>query len=481
MTAVAVIAALAIPTGAAAQPQTRAQPRYILIDLGTFGGPQSSVPCCAQVINNQGMAVGAADTSIPDPHTPSCFNSDCFVSHGFLWRRGVLTDLGALPGVNSSAVNWVNAWGMAAGVSSNGAIDPLTGGPEAHAVLWRNGQIRDLGTLGGNESVAAAVNNWGQVTGWAANATPDPFSMAGWGTQTRAFLWQGSAMRDLGTLGGPDSFAVYVNDGGQVAGWSYTNAIANAATGVPTQDPFLWQDGRVRDLGSFGGTLAFVGGLNNSGEVVGQSNLAGDIQYHPFLWDGGTLKDLGTLGGDNGSAIALNDAGVVAGEANLATPCPGCGEPQVYHPFLWKDGVMTDLGVVPGDRCGFAWGINARNQVVGASGVCHGGVDAFLWENGTIVNLNTQVASSALHLTYAWWINDRGEIAGTGVLPNGNQHAVLLIPTEEADRDGIASNAPAPSTVAPAAAPYEGSTSCADVLPWRARPAHGYLRAICSR
>jgi probable HAF family extracellular repeat protein len=39
--------------------------------------------------------------------------------------------------------------------------------------------------------------------------------------------------------------------------------------------------------------------INNQGQVIGISTLAGDQTYHPFLWDRGTLKDLGTLGGNN--------------------------------------------------------------------------------------------------------------------------------------------------------------------------------------
>ncbi len=134
------------------------------------------------------------------------------------------------------------------------------------------------------------------------------------------------------------------------------------------------------DLGSFGGTFGGPNALNNRGQVVGDMNMPGDLTHHPFLWDRGSLTDLGTLGGDNGDAEWINDAGEVVGDADYPIPCPGCGTPQIHRAFLWRKGVMTDLGTV--DKCSVAWGINSRGQIVGASGICGTAVHAFLWENG---------------------------------------------------------------------------------------------------
>ena len=211
-------------------PATPNPPRYNLVDLGTLGGPQSylSIPDnYAPVLNDQGTVVGSADTSTADPYPNFCFNEDCFASHAFQWKSGVLQDLGTLPGGANSAATWINASGLIAGLSENGEIDPLIPGfPELHAVLWKGGEILDLGTLeGGYESVANAVNSRGQVVGAALNGILDPFSMIGLGYQTRAFLWQNGAMHDLGTLGGTDSVANLLNERGQIVGESYTNSV----------------------------------------------------------------------------------------------------------------------------------------------------------------------------------------------------------------------------------------------------------------
>jgi len=69
-------------------------------------------------------------------------------------------------------------------------------------------------------------------------------------------------------------------------------------------------------------------------------------------------------------------------------------------------------------------------------------VRAFLWEDGSIVDLNTLIPSgSALHLQFAETINDRGEIAGTGVDAQGSVHAFLLIPCGEGDKSCEGENA----------------------------------------
>lgn len=425
--------------------------RYKLVDLGTFGGANSAIctfsPLCApsQVLNNQGTVVGAADTSIPD-HFPSfCFDAlintlptDCLTARAFATRN---RDIVRLSGFGYSAVAVsVSNNNLLTGVAQNGKTDPLVPGfPEVRAVVWQDGHITNLGTFGGGESLANDINDHGQVAGTAANTVTDPYSFIyvglgiSNGTQARAFLWQNGMKRDLGTLGGPDAFAMDVNERGQVAGWSYINSTPNSDTGVPTFHPFLWQNGKMRDLGTLGGTQVLnVEGLNERGEVLGFMTLKGEQQAHPFLWNGHRLIDLGTFGGPGADGAWINNQGEAVGWGGTTQYCPQL-EGGGQHPFLWRNGVKTDLGAVPGTDNGDANWINSKSQVVGLSFKCDASVfDAFLWDKGKIVDLNTLIpAGSQLHLFYAIAINDRGEIAGLGSIPNGDVHVFLLLPNSD--------------------------------------------------
>jgi probable HAF family extracellular repeat protein len=433
ITAITIIATLALPTRLTAQAQ------YRVVDMGTFGGPQGFLFEQTQVLNNQGVLTGWLDTSTPDPNFPqlsNCFNPDCFFSHAFQWQAGHLTDLGTLPGGLVSEPVWISDNGLIAGFSENGVTDPLIGITEDRAVLWKNGTIINLGTLpGGNESQASVVNSAGQIVGLSSNDKSDPYSYYGWGTETRAVLWQNGTMKDLGTLGGPDAVAYLVNERGQIAGCSYTNATPNSTTGMPTLEPFLWEHNEMRSLGSLGGTNGCVTNLNNKGQVAGTSNLVGDVVSHPFFWSNGTLTDIGTFGGTNGFPNYMNDAGEVVGQANY----PG---DVIHRAFLWKDGVLQDLGTL--DKCSTAYGINSKGQVVGASGDCGPGVHAFLWENGKMKDL-TKLIPPHVELVVAMGINDRGEIACLGRVAGddftGVQHVFLLIPvTREESQAAINAN-----------------------------------------
>lgn len=315
-----VLVVLAIsPAGLAAQEkQNHKHHEYQFVDLGTFGGPGSYFIFTSSTINNNGVVTGTADTTTPDPYAPFCFSPECLVTHTFQWKDGTLTDLGALPGINSSIPSAINARGVIAGISESGAIDPATGFAEYDGVVWQDGQIINLGTFGGNFSYAGDINDQGQVAGFGLTTVPDSFFLGNlcfnnpFATQMLAFIWNGGALQNLGTLGGPDSCAYWINQKGEVAGMSFTNSIINPTTGFQTTHPFVWNGKRMLDVGSLGGTLSLgadIVPLNDHEEMTGSSTLAGDATFHPFYWKRSKgMLDLGTLGGDNGFAESVNDA-----------------------------------------------------------------------------------------------------------------------------------------------------------------------------
>jgi len=475
-------AALALPRISSAQEQKKEKNEhhhYKLVVIEPLGGPASSASGPDQLIlNNRGTFAAYANTATANPNA-NCFipfnAGDCFVEHPILWKKGTFTDLELLPGGANGQTVAISENGIVAGFSENGVSDPLSGLPVGRAVLWtKDGKVIDLGTVpGGTGSIVIEVNNHGQAVGFSDNDVSDPFSMVGgFATQTRAYLWQNGVIRDLGTLGGPDAIAGNVNERGQIAGISFTdsNASSNCNWALTTH-PFFWENGKMTDVGSLGGTCAVTNWMNNRGQVVGFSNVVGDQSNHAFLWDKEHgLKDLGTLpGGNFSSANWINDAGEIAGASDVSNG---------GHAVLWKNGAMIDLGLLPGDCSSEAQAINSHGQIVGHSSPdCVVDGNVVLWEHGQPpVNLNTLVVpASDVTVVYPLEINDRGEIAAHGFTSTGDQRAVLLIPCDEdhADLEGcdyepveVATEAPvrsAQTTQASAAAATNAKLSPAEM------------------
>src|SRR6266849_4209352 len=219
-------------------------------------------------------------------------------------------------------------------------------------------QPTDLGTLGGTDSGAIAVSDRGQVVGESTTAGD---------TAVHAFSWTaGGGMVDLGSLGGTTSVAIAVSASGQVVGNSFI-------TGDTAIHAFSWTaGGGMVDLGTLGGTFSGASAVNASGQVVGASAISGDAATHAFSWtSGGGMVDLGTLGGTNsfltirGSAFegnggGVNNRGQVVGESSISGDTP-------LHAFSWTSGGgMVDLGTLGGtDSVPFA--VNGSGQVVGES------------------------------------------------------------------------------------------------------------------
>jgi probable HAF family extracellular repeat protein len=317
-----------------------------------------------------------------------------------------ITDLGSL-GLGVSDGYGINATGEVTGTSYLSTLVPTPSCPPVygntkktcvehpwHAFLYSNGQMTDLGTVGGGDfSGGNAINLSGQVVGGSAtnNGGSD------------AFLWNGKKMIDLGQqapLNGSDSGATGINDSGQVVGTYGTSDPMHA---------FLYSNGTITALPepSFaGGAGCQADAINNTGQIAGAC-LDTSGNAHLMLWHNGTVTDLGTLGTPGSAtftqAVSINNNGQIAG-----TVFTGGG---VSEGFLYSNGTLTNLGSF------LAASINDNGVMVGGPSIDSG---------GTVQNLNTLIpAGSGYQIQNATAINDNGQIVAN---TTGQTHALLLTP-----------------------------------------------------
>jgi probable HAF family extracellular repeat protein len=382
MTAIIVVGALTFALRSAAQnpPESGQRARYLIVTLGTLGGTASN----ANSINNRGWAMGAAN--LPGNNS----------EHATLWIYGKTIDLGTLGGPSSS-IAWTgvnNNSGLIAGISDTSIVDPLgeiwscaegffpsSSGHTCLGFAWQDGVMSALPTLGGNNGFAAGDNNRGQIAGWAETANHDPTCIAPQVLQFEAVIYgpKRGQIQELPPLpGDPDGAATAINDQGQAVGIS--GICANAIGGLSAARAVLWENGTPTNIGNLGGVAWNTPtAINNRGEVVGFSDLPGDSagspNYHAFLWTKtGGMQDLGTLPGDTMSiAWGINGQGQVVGQSIGSSGS---------RAFLWQNGVMTDLNtlVAPGPlTLVYANDINSSGEIVGgASNSKTGDAPAFL-------------------------------------------------------------------------------------------------------
>ncbi|MHC4757406.1 MAG: hypothetical protein ACYTE8_02000 [Planctomycetota bacterium] len=279
-------------------------------------------------------------------------------------------------------------------------IPPRGSGTHIRSVIWENGTVTDLGTLGGvGDTMADGLNDLGQVVGHSGTSNGS----------THGFLWENGAMTDLGAISNDFSRAYGINNNSQITGWTQ---IDNSPDPRGVTRAFIWENGTMTNLGTLGGWVSYGFSINDFGRVAGYSyNSSG--QVHGFFWENNVMTDIGSI---VGTFVNINNSGQIVG-------CSTNG-----HGFLWDDGIMTDIGTLGGNSSK-AKSINNVGQVVGSSKILTGEKHAFIWENGTMVDLNTLIdPSSEWILNSAYSINDKGWIVGVGIHPDGAMHAFLLKP-----------------------------------------------------
>ncbi|MFO1512607.1 MAG: HAF repeat-containing protein [Verrucomicrobiota bacterium] len=274
------------------------------------------------------------------------------LQRAFSYNGGVMTDLGVLPGMDSSIGYAINEFDNVAGVS----FSSTGSGGYPHGFRYKIDTMADVGTLGFH-TFANDINNAGIVVGESVKNTVY--------FPSRAFVAVGGSLTDLGTLGGLYSAASGINNAGTIVGWAdRSNGVTHA---------FSYSGGQMTDLGSLeAGGSSHASDINDSGLIVGWASLAGHDRA--FVSDDGGMTMLGTLGGANSLANAVNLYGVIVGNADT-----GAGE---THAFVYNDGVMTDLAPFLSTLgiTGFseALGINELGDIVGSGEDVLGQRHAFL-------------------------------------------------------------------------------------------------------
>jgi probable HAF family extracellular repeat protein len=305
----------------------------VLTDLGTLGDPEQRNSVVRwPVKNTRGLITGISQTDEPDPNKEDWSCSAFFLPAtatgyqclGFKWQNGVMTPLSTLGGTHGFAAG-ANDAGRIVGWAETTAHDPSCVAPQILQflpVVWGpNDRIHALPLLPDDSSGAAtAINDRGQIVGISGICD----QAIGRFTARHAVLWDDGEVIDIGNLGGvawhtPNA----INLHGDVVGFSNFSA---ADDGEYHPHAFLWtKDDGIRDLRTLPAPFddnSDAWGINQWGQAVGRSCDV-DGNCHAFLWQDGAMTDLNCLvepadcAPDDTliAAFDINDRGIITGQA----------------------------------------------------------------------------------------------------------------------------------------------------------------------
>lgn len=267
------------------------------------------------------------------------------------------------------------------------ALAPIA--PSRAATLYH---LTDLGTLGGPDSWADAINASGTVVGGSATLPA--------GSPAMAYAYAGGAMSGLGTLGGL-SLAMDINNAGVVVGRS------DLAGGGSISRAFRWdQTQGMVDLGTLGGAQAGATGIDSTGNIVGWSVTTGGqahAAYRPAT--SGPWRDLGTLGGHYSVALGINDSGQIVG---ISTDTPTGPLKATY----WSSptSAPVNIGTLGGGVYAEALAISNNGVIVGYSYLAGNLIGRpFSFSAGVMTDLGHFGGSFGA----AYGVNDAGVIVGS--------------------------------------------------------------------
>jgi probable HAF family extracellular repeat protein len=324
-------------------------------------------------------------------------------------------DLGTLGG-SSSLPFALNDSGQVVGQSARSGMQIL------HAFLWEQGQMYDLNPLANDSTSAAqAVNAAGQVAGFRTTGGAAGFSIFHWTPLTPPPARTGVTNdRNPGRPITSDTRVVALNDNGEILA-----DVRSSLYGMHAMT--LRSDGAVQLPGLEADAETRPAAWNNRGQAVGMSYVyeRGSLYSYnaPVLWDNGTVQSLGLLGPVGcpapgpaqcgyGEATDINNDGVAIGWSNDST-----GQARA---FVWQSGQLQPLAFVFDSvaQPTWAWAINDRGQVAGDWGSPTGG---FLWDSGVMTNLGS-LGGGGTHVTA---LGERGEVVGCSMTASRVQRAFV--------------------------------------------------------
>jgi probable HAF family extracellular repeat protein len=258
----------------------------------------------------------------------------------FIWRDGAAQYLGGLSMPDVSSAHAMNAHGQIVG---SAMAEEHEGDEIPHAFIWENGAIHDLGLLGDHAcdpppdtkrcgyASAYGINSQGAVVGVSSDTS----------RAAHAVLWADGTIHDLG-----QGRAIAINDAGDIIGYSGKTQPGVGTLSDQGGAATFWRAGVPTLLGSLGGGRTTIAGLNNVGMVVGSSQTSTTVR-HVFVWNQGLMTDLGrgavaapAIGAE---AVAINSRGDILG-FTYSVRCwfstsvcfaPG-GNPAPTRAILWR-------------------------------------------------------------------------------------------------------------------------------------------------
>jgi probable HAF family extracellular repeat protein len=328
-----------------------------------------------------------------------------------------ITDLGLPPGQTSVSAPYVAEDGTVIVYAF-----PQGGGTRSY--LWKDGQFTDLGLFNPgllrNEASEVIAEDVVVGSSWSTNGFP-----------ARAWRWEDGVYTQLPTLGGPHAAAFSVSPAGHITGWADVSQAE--AAGFYFFNAFLLPpEGPIQNMGEVAGSR-----LSSGVAVDAEGRVAASATTRAGSWARGAIastsegmQEIAALGSARAYANDMNELGHIVGSADVAASDSGDENLNVMHAFLWREGVTTDLGSLPGYPMSFGLSVNVHDTCVGVARITSNNPEprAVRFKDGQADNLNDMVPpESGYTLRIATSINDAGQILVRARL-NGQDRVVLLTP-----------------------------------------------------